>query len=216
MHSAAPRPVSWRSLCAIVGALACLALTAASASSAGPLDRVLTPCADPVSHPFQAWSDGAGYALAPNGSFENGAGGWTLTGEAALTSGNEPFQVRGANDATSLSLPAGSSALSSPACVGTLSPTLRFFARNAGSPASTLRVDAVYTDALGLHWSVPIATVSASADWAPTRAYLILANVTALPLLTNGSAQVSFRFTAQGTGGDWQIDDVFIDPYKGT
>ena len=25
---------------------------------------------------------------------------------------------------------------------------------------------------------------------------------------------VAFRFTAQGTGSSWLIDDVFVDPYR--
>jgi hypothetical protein len=93
---------------------------------------------------------------------------------------------------------------------------MRFFARNSGAGSSTLRVDVVYTDALGLRWSVPIATLSGTATWAPSPAALILANVTALPLLSGGAAQVAFRFVPQGTGGAWQIDDVYVDPYKGS
>ncbi len=216
MHSAALRPLGWRSLCVTLAVISCLTLMTARSGSAGLLDGVLAPCADPVSHPFQPWSDNAGYALAPNGGFESGGSGWTLAGGAAVVPGNEPFHVGGANDAMSLSLPSGASAVSAQACVGTLSPTLRFFARNTGTASSTLRVDVVYTDALGLRWTVPIGTASASGIWEPTPSYLVLANITALPLLTNGSAHVSFRFTAQGTGGSWQIDDVYLDPYKGT
>jgi hypothetical protein len=216
MHSAALRPLGWRSLCGTLGVIACLTLAIARNGSAGLLDGVLAPCADPVSHPFSPWSDNAGYAAVPNGGFESGATGWTLGGGAALTPGNEPFHVAGANDTMSLSMPSGASAVSSPACVGTLCPTLRFFARNTGSSSSTLRVDVLYTDALGLRWSIPVGTASATGEWAPSSPYLVLANITALPLLTNGYAQVSLRFTAQGTGGTWQLDDVYVDPYKGT
>jgi hypothetical protein len=216
MHSAALRPLGWRSLWGTIAVIACLTLMTARSGSAGLLDGVLSPCADPESHPFQPWSDNAGYALAPNGGFESDSSGWTLAGGAAVTAGNEPFHVTAASDAMSLSLPSGASAVSSQACVGILSPTLRLFARNTGSASSTLRVDVLYTDALGLRWSIPVGTASATGTWAPTPAYLVLANITALPLLTNGSARVSLRFTAQGTGGSWQIDDVYIDPYKGT
>jgi hypothetical protein len=216
MHSAALRPLGWRSLCGTLAVITALTLMTARSGSAGLLDGILAPCADPVSHPFQPWSDDAGYALAPNGGVESGSSGWTLAGGAAVVSGNEPFHVTGANDTMSLSLPSGASAVSSAACVGTLSPTIRFFARNTGSTSSTLRVDVLYTDALGLRWSIPTGAASASATWAPSSSYLVLANITSLPLLTNGSARVSFRFTAEGTGGNWQIDDVYIDPYKGT
>jgi len=216
MHAAALRPLGWRSLCGILGVIAGLTLATARSGSARLLDGILAPCGDPVSHPFQAWSDNTGYAAVPNGGFESGATGWTLGGGAAVTPGNESFHVAAANDAMSLSMPSGASAVSSPACVGTLSPTLRFFARNTGSSSSTLRVDVLYTDALGLRRAIPVGTAGAADTWAPSSPYLVLANITALPLLTNGSARVSLGFTAQGTDGDWQIDDVYIDPYKGS
>ena len=193
--------------------LACVASTTASASVSG----LLTPCAgQTLTQPFLPWSDAANYAFVTNGGFESGAAGWALTGSAGVVAGNESFKVHATTDSHALALPTGSSATTPAACVGTLSPTMRFFARNTGATGSTLRVDVLYTDALGLRWSVPIATLSASSSWAPGPAALILANVTALPLLTGGAAQVSFRFVPQGTGGAWQIDDVYVDPYKGS
>jgi hypothetical protein len=38
---------------------------------------------------------------------------------------------------------------------------------------------------------------------------LVVANL--LALLPNETTPVAFRFTAQG--GDWSIDDVWVDPY---
>ena len=29
-----------------------------------------------------------------------------------------------------------------------------------------------------------------------------------------GDQQVAFRFAAVGDGGEWTIDDVFVDPFK--
>jgi hypothetical protein len=202
---------------AALAILACAATTSASAGLGGLLSPVLTPCSgQSLSQPFRPWSDSANYAFVTNGGFESGATGWTLSGTAGVVSGNEPFNVHGSTDGKALSLPAGSSATSSPTCVGTLSPTMRFFARNTGAPSSTLRVDVVYTDALGLHWAIPIATLSGSSSWAPSAPALILANVTALPLLSGGAAQVAFRFVPQGSNGGWQIDDTYVDPYKGS
>ncbi len=216
MDSAALRPLGLRFLWGALAVVTCLTLFFARDSSAGLLDGILSPCADPVSQPFLAWGDSAGYFLAPNGGFENGSAGWTLSGGAGVPPGNEPFHVRSTGDTMSLALPSGGSAVSSQTCVGTVSPTLRLFARNTGVLSSTLRIDVLYTDALGLRWTVPVGSATGTGDWAPTSDYLILANVTALPLLTNGAARVAFRFTAQGSGGMWQIDDVYIDPYKGT
>ena len=191
------------------------ALAFGSTGSAGLLDGLLSPCPGPFTQPFQQWGDGADYALAPNGGLEDGADGWRLRDGATVVSGNESFELAGAGDASSLSLPAGSSATSADACVGTLSPTMRFVARNGGDPDSTLRVDVIYRDALGLRWTVTVANLTAGADWQPTDRVLVLANITALPLLQGGTTDVRFRFTPAGAG-EWQIDDVFVDPYVGT
>jgi hypothetical protein len=177
----------------------------------------LTPCSgQALSKPFLPWSDAANYGFVANGGLETGATGWALTGSAGVVSGNESYSVHASADSRSLALPAGSSATSPAACMGTLSPTMRFFARNTGAASSTLRVNVLYTDALGLRWNLPIATLSGFASWAPSPVVLILANVTALPVLSGGSAQVSFQFTPQGDGGAWQIDDTYLDPYKGS
>ena len=34
-----------------------------------------------------------------------------------------------------------------------------------------------------------------------------------VPFDATGAAPVAFRFTPQGKGGDWRIDDVYVDPY---
>jgi hypothetical protein len=33
------------------------------------------------------------------------------------------------------------------------------------------------------------------------------------PTSVGGAAPVAFRFTPQGKGGNWQIDDVYVDPW---
>jgi hypothetical protein len=202
---------------ASVAILACATAASASAGLGDLLSPVLTPCSgQTLTKPFLPWSDAANYGFVTNGGFESGATGWALTGSAGVVAGNESYTVHSSTDGRSLALPPGSSATSPATCTGTLSPTMRFFARNTGAASSTLGVSVLYTDALGLRWNVPIATLSGSASWAPSPVALILANVTALPLLSGGSAQVSFRFTPQGAGGAWQIDDTYLDPYKGS
>jgi hypothetical protein len=49
--------------------------------------------------------------------------------------------------------------------------------------------------------------LAANGAWAPTPPIAIWAN--ALSLLV--PQQVAFRFAADG--GEWQIDDVYVDPY---
>jgi hypothetical protein len=193
-----------------------LTLFAVAGPASGSVGSILDPCGQPLSQPFLPWLDPAQYAFAPNGGLESGLGGWSSSGGAAVVSGNETFAVHGAGDRYSLSLPAGASATTPSICIGTLSPTARLFVRNSGSPLSTLRVDVLYTTVLGLRVSAPVAVLVGSASWQPTLQLPLLANVTALPLLTSGSTKITLRFTAQGQSGAWQLDDVYVDPYKGT
>jgi hypothetical protein len=205
-----------RSLVAVLVAGSLVGALAASSARAGLLDSVLTPCGDTLSQPFLPWLDPALYAFTPNGGLENGLSGWTTSGGAKVVAGNETYAVHGAADTHSLALPAGSTATTGQACVGTLSPTARLFVRNTGSLLSTLKVDVLYTTALGIQASAPIGVLTASSSWRPTLPMLLLANVTGLPLTTSGSTQIALRFTAEGSGCSWQVDDVYLDPYKGT
>jgi hypothetical protein len=43
--------------------------------------------------------------------------------------------------------------------------------------------------------------------------FLLLANLTALPVVDGSTASIRLRFTPHG--GDWRIDDVYVDPWKG-
>jgi len=145
----------------------------------------------------------------PNGSLESGSG-WALTGGAALVNGNEPFQVNSELDTHSLSLPTGSSATTPQLCITLLHPDLRFFAVNNGSPTALLRVDAIAH--LGfLSLAVPVTYLSADSTWAPTVPIPFLTNLVS-PLF----GTVSFRFTPIGAASGWQIDDVYVDPFKDT
>ena len=201
----------------LVTALATLCvLGAAGSASAGSLEPILDPCGDTLTQPFLPWLDPASYAFAPNGGLESGLAGWSSSGGARVVAGNESYAVHGEGDKFSLSLPAGSSATTSPICIGTLSPTARFFARNTGAPLSTLRVDVLYTTVLGLRGSAPVDELAGSSSWQPTLPLPVLANVLGLPLLNGGTTAISLRFTPQGVGGSWQLDDFYVDPYKGT
>lgn len=200
-------------LIALCGALV-FAASAVPAATAG--SSLLGACpAATVEQPFTRWLDFARYVLMPNGGLELGAAQWTLSGGAAIAPGNESFKVRGPSDATSLALPTGSSATTSSACVTTTSPALRFFARNTGSPLSTLKVEVLYGNILGGSSALTVATLAAGSSWQPTLPIPVVANLFALPLVTNGTASVAFRFTPQGSGSGWTIDDVYLDPFKG-
>ena len=199
-------------LAALAGALCALAF-AAQPSHAGVLVASAPSCPDAeTSHPFLPWLDVASYVPAPDGGFEAGAKGWALNG-AATVSGNEPYKVGGAADATALRIPAGATPRSPAFCVGLEDPTARFFAKRVGgSLLSTLRVDVQFEDALGTTHYLPIGAVALNAGtWQPTLPMAMVANL--LPLLPGAHTPVALRFVPQG-GGAWLVDDLYVDPFK--
>jgi hypothetical protein len=178
------------------------ALLAPAARADSILDGVTSSdCYQDVSRPFAPWGDSASYFLAPNGDFSAAAAGWQ-GGE--LVSDSSPLSGGGA-----LHLSDGDRATSPGVCVGLDTPTVRFLARNAGDPGGALHVDVRFETLLGLTLTLPIGNVRSNGAWAPSPALPIVANL--LGLLGGSHTPVAFRFTAQG--GDWLIDDVYVDPY---
>lgn len=160
---------------------------------------------------FRPWGDSSSYVLAPDGGFEAGGAGWSLGGGAAVVDGNESFFLNDAADGKSLSLPAGSSAVSPPICMSIDTPHFRLLARNAGNPAATLRVEATYS-LLGLLRTRTVGTVAGGSSWAPTQQVsTVLTLSTIVGTLIPSAIQI--RITPVGSGGRWQVDDVYIDPF---
>jgi len=185
----------------LVGGTIALAMGAAPASAGLGL-----ACPSPTSTPFAAWSDYSHYAFAPDGGFESGASGWSLSGGARAASGNESFYVHSNTDKTSLSLPAGASATSPGMCISLLSSKMRFVAR--GDSGSKVKVQIVYRGLLSSVLGIlDGGTYTVGSGWKPSPEIGMLGGV--LPLLTSS---VSFRFTA--VGGAAAIDDVYLDPMK--
>lgn len=186
---------------ALVGGTIALAMGAAPASAGLGLS-----CPSPTSAPFASWSDYANYAFAPDGGFEGGGIGWSLSGGARTVSGNESFYVHANTDKASLSLPAGASATSPPMCISLFSSKMRFLAR--GNPGAQIKVQVLYRGLLSSVLGIfDGGTISPAVSWSPSPAVGMLGGV--LPLLTSS---VSFRFTA--VGGAAAIDDVYLDPMK--
>ena len=139
------------------------------------------------------------YTLAPDGGFEDDGSDWSLEDGAAVVSGNEPYYVRDAGDTRSLKLPAGSSAMSPTMCVGIEHPTLRLFARNTGSPLSSLKVKVHYVDAARrVALRCRSASLGPRPSWQPTQPMVIGVNL--LPLLPGEQTPVAFEFTPVGLG----------------
>ena len=152
---------------AAIGAIAVLiALSGAGqAISAAPAQACDYRGAEQV---FKPWGDNHHYVLAPDGGFEAGGAGWALTGGATTVAGNESFYLNDPADQRSLSLPAGSSAVSPPICMSLDTPIFRLFARNTGDPSAGLRVEATYK-LLGLVRTKTVSTVKAGPEWAPSQ-----------------------------------------------
>lgn len=158
---------------------------------------------------FAPWGDSAYYYPATNGGLEDGATGWTLSGGAAVVSGNEPFYASGSH---SLSLPSGSSATSPRTCIGTLNDFVRMFGADAGGTDGGLHVRVIWYGLLSNVLGVTDSTTFApGGGWAPTSRLTSLGGILPLvPLLGSTSARI--QLTPIGPGSEWQIDDLFVDP----
>jgi hypothetical protein len=197
----------------LCGAVIVAALATTSTAKAGLIGTGQASFCDPTAaQVFAPWSDSSSYASLFNGGFESGSLGWGLSGGARVVSGNEPFYVESSRDSHSLLLPQGSSTTSGTACFATGDWHLRLFAKNVGSRTGSLHVQVVVPSLLGGLLSVlDGGTISGDGVWAPSpRLELLLCNVTGLL----GTRAVAFRFTPTGRGAAFQIDDVYLDPWK--
>ena len=69
----------------------------------------------------------------------------------------------------SLSLPAGSSAVTAPICIDSTYPYFRLFAKNAGTGKSSLKIEVLFYDAKGnLVNTKPYDYTTTSTAWQPT------------------------------------------------
>jgi hypothetical protein len=197
----------------VVTALMFLALTAwARPAFAGPIVSSAPDCDEQrLSKPFLPWIDPADYTPQPGGGFEEPLDGWRLADGARVVPGNEPFDVQSRRDGASLLIPSRASVTTSSVCVGLGHPTIRLFARRTGGPpTSVLAVEVLFEDNEGDVHRLPIGGVVGGLDWAPSLPLPIVANL--LPLLPEDRTAVAFRFTA--LRGDWQVDDLFVDPWR--
>ena len=196
----------------LVTALAFSALAAATAQSAkGGLigTGAASGCDSAASHPFEAWGDNASYLLVPGGSFERRGPAWTLGAGAYVAPGNEPFYTEGDRGTRSLYLLAGATATSPTSCFDFGDWHARFFVRGAGPKGGRLEVDVVVRSLLGFLTVLDGGSVPANGQWQPSpRIGMLVCNVTSLV----GTKAVALRFRAVNAA--FQIDDVYIDPWK--
>jgi hypothetical protein len=164
-----------------------------------------------VSTPFSQWGDTNSYFLLPGGTFEGTADdvGWTLD-NASLTPGNEPFNITSPSDSQSLTIDGGGSATSPFFCVDNTMSAMRFFAQQT-VPGSELKIDALIQRSWGIKTiSIAALTDGSITSWAPTDP--ITGGASSIP--ANQTLMVALRFTVPSPGSSWQIDDVYIDPWR--
>ena len=168
--------------------------------------------AQPVSTPFLQWGDNNSYFLIPGGSLEGTSDqvGWTLS-NASLTPGNEPFYANDSGDSQSLTISGGGSATSPFFCVDNTMGSLRFFAQEVSSGAG-LRVLALVQNSDGSVTTVPIAHLAdgSISTWAPTDP--ITGNTSGLA--DDQTLSVALEFRVRSSAASWQVDDVYVDPYR--
>lgn len=196
--------VAFRTRLAAVVAIAVLTLGLAAAGA----KACSYPDAKPV---FAPWGDQHSYALAPDGGLEAGGSGWALRGGAQVVAGNETYQLNGTADSRSLALGSGSSATSPPICMSIDTPMLRFMVRNGGDPSARLRVEAVYS-LLGLARTNLVNTVTAGQSWEPSKQLSTVLGLSTIVGTVLPSA-IELRFTPLDNKGQWQVDDVYVDPF---
>jgi hypothetical protein len=199
----------------LVGVLMLAALALASTAKAGLIGTdSASYCSATATQAFASWGDRSAYTLLPNGSFESGGTSWALSGGAKVVAGNEPFFLNSRKDSHSLLLPEGSSAYSATMCFALGDWHLRFLMRNVGAQTGSLRVTVIVPSLVGgLLTVLDGGTVSGNGTWQPSpRLQLLLSNVTSLL----GTKAVAFRFTPVGRDAAYQIDDIYLDPWKST
>ena len=164
----------------------------------------------PTTKAFQAFGDSNDYSLVPNGGFEPGAGGWSLSG-ARVAAGNESWSVRGAGDSKSLAIDAGGTAVSPTVCVDLSRPTIRFFARRTSGSWGVLNVRVRWQDQSGRTNETTVSSLDLGTGWNAAPAL----NIARLLPLWNDDQDYSVQlvFDPENYGGSWAIDDVYVDPY---
>jgi hypothetical protein len=73
-------------------------------------------------------------------------------------------------------------------------------------------VNASYRDLCGVKHTTTLAHLSAGSQWRPTSPLQFLDP--GLRIIAQTAGTISFTFVAEGTGGNWQIDDVYVDPFR--
>jgi hypothetical protein len=189
---------------ALIAGLGLAAVPVAVSAPAHALDACTTRT---VSQPFTAWSDSNYYFPVTSGTFESGAGGWSIGSGVSTVPENEPWNVAGSG-AASLRIPAGSAASTSQMCLTADEDSTRFFYKSPGSGVG-LGVTITATNSI----THAVAMTSFTIRAGTTAGWQVSPRIS-LPSARDlqGTENVVIKFTAQGAA--WQVDDVFVDPSR--
>jgi hypothetical protein len=169
-----------------------------------------------VSQPLAQFGDANSYFLVPDGDVEGAMSGWTFAGGAGVVAGNESFFVGGTQDSHSLGLPTTSAVVTTPTmCVTADSPAFRMFIKNNGNLGhidGQLAVYLNFTGADGKQQQVKIAALKVNSTAWTVSPKISFVQYISTPL-KSGYANVSFTIKPNDNHGNWQLDDIYIDPY---
>ena len=206
-----PRRISLRATSA---ALAVLAVAAPAAMAKKPvvatseLRASSSPCNDlVVTQALLPFGDTNWYFLAPQGSFETGADGWTVSSgrtvadDSGFADGPKPGRY-------SLELAPGATATSPPLCANSTTPSFRFFARTVTGDASSYTVEVTYVTTAGDKVRAS-GMASVGSAWSLTPEFRVLTNKIAEDASGWGSIQVS---VTAANDSALRIDDLYVDP----
>ena len=162
---------------------------------------------------FSKFGDLNYYSLLPGANFEGTLSGWSLAGASVVT-GNETFYVGGTSHSRSLRITTPGEVVSPVFCVDAERPHFRFFAKSVAGATGQLNVKLRWRTDAGELVDSSVATLNLAdyAGWKPTPD-LQLATRLALKAVDQ-TRNVQIVFDATGSDAVWQIDDVYIDPYR--
>lgn len=163
-----------------------------------------------TSTPFTAWGDSNSYFVAPAGTFESGATGWTFYGNIGVVADQAPWKVNGSNHSKALNLPAYATAMPPNMCVASNEDAVRMFYKDPGVSGASLLVKIEAWNAAGTNGRVITQSTirSSGAGWKLSPRIAMPNNRDAA-----GEQWVTVTFTPINTAGTWRIDDVMIDPW---
>jgi len=205
-------------LAASAALLAAPALSAAEIGDPLPSDEggaVGNPlCAEQVfEQPFLDWNDQRSYTLVPNGSFELGLEGWTVSDGVEVRP--HANNLRPEPGTSALYMPPASAVTSPPVCVTPDYPVARLYGKTVipGRSAATLRVEVVYPPAEegGTARRKRSGTLRRERTWDSTRKIALSPGQIAKAAGPDGTTMIRLRFTTR-RGAGWLLDDVFVDP----